>query len=120
MNLMSTSELESATKDVQELIMASGISASILRPSNQNRLYGSDEGAFDPSGSLVLELKEEPKEDLSGKIDATASVLPDASIQAEDHLEIQGRRFRIQTIEPAYFFGTVTHLILNLVEIHGR
>ena len=119
MSLMSENELEACCQDVRDLIVASGISAEVLRPSGQERLYGTDDEGFTLVFEMIIELKEEPKEELSGKIDATASVLPDSGIQVEDLLRIGTRRFRVQTVEPAYFFGTRTHLTLNLVEIHG-
>jgi hypothetical protein len=61
-----------------------------------------------------------PPADLAGKIDATASVLPDADIRAEDRLEINGVMFRIQTVTPESLFGIVTHQRLELVRLHGR
>lgn len=120
MTLMTATELSEAKTNVRELIIGSGMSAKVLRPRHEERLYSSDEGTFEDAGIIAIELNDEPKEALSGKIDATASVLPDADILAEDHIEIDERRFRVQTVDPAYFFGTITHLTLKLVQIYDR
>lgn len=120
LSLMNNEELAAAKADVQALIVAAGIEATVLRSSDADRLYGSDDGAFSVVGTVAIDLNEEPKEELSGKIDATASVLPESDLLAEDHLQIDTRRFRVQTVEPAYFFGTITHKTLKLVAIYDR
>lgn len=116
---MSEQELASTCADVAELITSSGVTAVVLRKSSARKIYGSDEEDYQEVETIPIDLNEEPKEELSGKIDAIGSVLPETSLLLEDRLKIGSRTFRVQTIEKAYFFGRVTHLDLNLVELHG-
>ncbi len=69
---------------------------------------------------IPLELNETPPEELSGKIDALACVLPDADVQGEDRLAADWETYRIQSVEEEHFFGTVTHKNLQLVKLNGR
>ena len=92
---------------VQRLIRASGITGSLLRAQSGERLFGSDEAQFAQVGTFPLELVPTPPADLAGKIDATAAVLPDIEILAEDRLEVGGQMYRVQTVTPENLFGIV-------------
>jgi hypothetical protein len=47
----------------------------------------SDDETYSDIAEILLELNETPSEELSDKIDAVASVLPDADVSGEDRLE---------------------------------
>jgi hypothetical protein len=118
--LLTDSERAAAVADVARLILASGQMAKIQRIVQGERLYGSDDAIYSDVGETPLELDETPPEELSGKIDAIADVLPNADVLCEDRLVTESGSYRIQSVEPAHFFGAVTHKILNLVRLHGR
>lgn len=113
-------EKTQAASVVHRLIRASGITGSLLRTQSGERLFGSDEAQFAQVGTFPLELVPTPPADLARKIDATAAVLPDIEIRAEDRLEVGGQMYRVQTVTPENLFGIVTHQHLELVRLHGR
>jgi hypothetical protein len=47
------------------------------------RLYGTDDAEYAEISVIPLELNETPPEELSGKIDALACVLPDADVRVK-------------------------------------
>lgn len=118
--LLTEQEKEQAMKDVKELIVSSGITATILRIVPGENLYGSDDQEYAPIGSIPVEIIHTPPEDLAGKIDATVSVLSEADVLPEDRLQIETVTYRIQTLEEEHFFGITTHKFIKLVKIHGR
>ncbi len=118
--LLTAQERAAAVADVAQLILSSGQTAMVQRIVPDERLYGSDDQTYGDIGEIQLELDETPPEELTGKIDAIADVLPDADVLGEDRLVTESETYRIQSVEPARFFGAVTHKILHLVKIHGR
>jgi len=84
------------------------------------RLYGTDDAEYAEASLIPLELNETPPEELSGKIDALACVLPDTDVQGEDRLATGRETYRIQSVEEEHFFGTITHKKLQLVKLNGR
>ena len=118
--LLTERERSAAVADVARLILASGQTAVVQRIVPGERLYGSDDATYSDIGEIPLELDETPPEELSGKIDAIADVLPDADVLGEDRLVTDSGTYKILSIEPAHFFGAVTHKILNLVKLHER
>lgn len=118
--MLTESEKIQAAAEVRALILASGQTGKLLRAESGERLFGSDEAAFAQVCSLPLELVRTPPTDLAGKIDATASVLPDVDVRAEDRLEILGVMYRVQTVKPEFLFGAQTHQHLELAALHGR
>ncbi len=118
--LLTERERAQAVSDVARLILASGQTAMVQRMVPGERLYGSDDATYSDIAEIPLELDETPPEELSGKIDAMADVLPDADVFGEDRLVADSGTYKIQSVEPANFFGTVTHKILQLVKLHGR
>ncbi len=118
--LLTEPEKEQAVRDVRELIISSGITASVLRIVPGENLYGSDDQEYSAIGSIPVEIVHTPPEDLVGKIDATISVLPEADVLPEDRLHIETVTYRIQTLEEEHFFGITTHKFIKLVKIHGR
>lgn len=120
MSLLSDYEKTEAVADVARLITSSGQTVMVQRIAPGERLFSSDDELFNDLVEIPAEINETPAEDLADTIDATCSVLPDTDVQREDRLVIGGKIYRIQTIEPEYFFGTVTHKSLELVKIHGR
>ncbi len=75
--------------DVARLILSSGQTARILRVVPGERLYGTDDAEYTEISVIPLELNETPPEELSGKIDALACVLPDADVRGEDRLGLR-------------------------------
>ena len=119
MNLLTDNEKVSAAEDVQDLILALGQEAVLLRSQPGERLYGSDDATYEEVGSFPLEFVETPPEDLNNKIDAVACVLPEMDIRPEDHIRSGADEYRVQTIEDERLFGVVTHKVLKLVRLHG-
>jgi hypothetical protein len=118
--LLSEKERAEAVADVARLILSSGQTAMAQRIVPGERLYGSDDETYSDVAEIPLELSETPPEELSDKIDAMASVLPDSDVLGEDRLVAASETYRIQSVEEANFFGVVTHKILQLVKLHGR
>jgi hypothetical protein len=118
--LLNERERAKAVADVARLILASGQTAMVQRIVPAERLYGSDDATYSDLSEVPLELDETPPEELSGKIDAMANVLPDADVLGEDRLVTDSGTYKIQSVEPAHFFGAITHKILQLVKLHGR
>ena len=113
-------EKSQAAADVRALILASGQTGRLLRAQPGERLFGSDEATFAEIGQFPLELVRTPPEDISRSIDATASVLPELDVRAEDRIEVNGTTYRVQTIEEQRLFGVLTHKSLKLVLLNGR
>jgi len=84
-------ERAEAVADVARLILSSGQTARVLRVVPGERLYGTDDAEYAEISVIPLELNETPPEELSGKIDALACVLPDADVQGEDRLATTGK-----------------------------
>ena len=84
--LLNDQERAEAVADVARLILSSGQTARILRVVPGERLYGTDDAEYTEISVIPLELNETPPEELSGKIDALACVLPDADVRGEDRL----------------------------------
>jgi hypothetical protein len=118
--LLNDRERAEAVADVARLILSSGQTARILRVVPGERLYGTDDAEYTEISVIPLELNETPPEELSGKIDALACVLPDADVRGEDRLAADRETYRIQSVEEEHFFGTVTHKKLQLVKLNGR
>ena len=118
--LLNDRERAEAVADVARLILSSGQTARILRVVPGERLYGTDDAEYTEISVIPLELNETPPEELSGKIDALACVLPDADVQGEDRLASDRETYRIQSVEEEHFFGIVTHKNLQLVKLNGR
>jgi hypothetical protein len=118
--LLSEKERTEAVADVARLILSSGQTAMVQRIVPGERLYGSDDETYSDIAEIPLELNETPPEELSNKMDAVASVLPDADVLGEDRLETDSEIYKIQSVEPVRFFSAVTHKILQLVKLHGR
>jgi hypothetical protein len=118
--LLNERERAQAVADVARLIQGSGQRAVVQRMVPGEQLYSSDDSTYSDIGEIPLELDETPPEELTGKIDAIADVLPDADVIGEDRLVTGSGTYKIQSVEPANFFGAVTHKILQLVKLHGR
>ena len=119
MTLVSESERAQAVADVRAIILAAGQEAQVSRPVAGERLYGTDAAEYAPVGTIPLECVPTPPEELSQKIDGTAHALPDADVQPQDRLLLNGVTYRVQAIRPERWFGVVTHQVVSLVRIHG-
>ena len=118
--LLNERERAEAVADVARLILSSGQTARVLRVVPGERLYGTDDAEYAEISVIPLELNETPPEELSGKIDALACVLPDDDVRGEDRLATDRETYRIQSVKEEHFFGTVTHKNLQLVKLNGR
>jgi hypothetical protein len=116
---MSDSEKLAAARDVHELIESCGQEAVLLRKQTGEQLYGSDDESFAEVRSFKLEFVCTPPEDITNKIDAAASVLPDLDINSEDRVQTVDDIYRVQTVVDQMLFGVVTHKTLKLVRLHG-
>lgn len=89
--LLNDRERAEAVADVARLILSSGQTTRVLRVVPGERLYGTDDAEYTEISVIPLELNETPPEELSGKIDALACVLPDADVRGEDRLALTRR-----------------------------
>jgi len=118
--LLSPNEKTEAGADVRELILASGQIAVLLRASDGERLYGTDDAPYAQVGEpFALEFVPTPAEDLAQKIDATACVLPDADVRPEDRIQVGAETYRVQTVKEERLFGAITHKVIKLVKHHA-
>jgi hypothetical protein len=118
--MLSEAERTQAVADVRALIVGSGQRATVWRAVPGERLFGSDAAGREMVGEVAIELLPDPPEDLGQKVDATASLLPDADVRTEDHLVIDGETYRVQSLQPERLFGAVTHVVAALVRVHAR
>ncbi len=119
MSLLSDREKELVAEDVRDLILASGLEATLWRSVPGERLFGSDDASYSEIETFPMELIETPPEDLANKIDATACVLPELDVRTEDRFQLGDDTFRVQAIEEERCFGVVTHKVIKLVRLHG-
>ena len=113
-----TRQTEQAARDVAWLIRQAGTVARVTRPeqAEAGSFYGSHEASETPVGEVPIEMRDLPPKDLAELgADAVAAVLPDASIEENDFVQVDGVRYRISEVKPQRFFGTVTHVDLHLV-----
>lgn len=118
--LLTAKEQAEAAGDVARMILASNVVVPVLRKSPASSLYGSDDASFLEVVQIPIEIDEEPPIELSGKIDAIGTALPDANIIAEDRIVFQTRTYRVQAIHDEFLFGILTHKTLHLVTLHDR
>jgi hypothetical protein len=120
MSCVSETEQRQAVADVRAIILAAGQQAVIMRAVAGERIFGSDEADFLTVGTIPVECLPTPPEELAQKIDGIANVLPEADVQAQDHLTIGGLPYRVQSVREKRWFGVVTHKVVSLVQVHGR
>lgn len=118
--MLTEREKVEAADEVRLLILASGQVGHLYRAQTGERLFGSDEAAFAEICTFALELVRTPPEDISRSIDATASVLSELDVRAEDRIAVNETTYRVQTVEEQRLFGVLTHKTLKLVLLHGR
>lgn len=119
MALVTDAERAQTIADVRALILAAEQGALLSRAVSGERLYGTDEAEYVSVGELPVECVSTPPEDLAQKIDAKANVLPEADVQTQDRLLIDGVTYRVQAIREERWFGVITHKVLSLVRLHG-
>lgn len=120
MGLISDSEKTNAAADVRELILSSQQRAMLLRKSEGEHLYGSDECEFLEVCEFALELTLSPSKYITNNADGIACVLPELDIRLEDHIHIGGCEYRVQTVVPQPLFGVITHIVIELVKLYGN
>lgn len=120
MTCVSEAERRQAVADVRDIILAARQQAVVMRAVPGERLYGSDDAEFATIGTIPVECIPTPPEELTQKIDGTANVLPEADVQAKDHVTVGGLPYRVQAVREVSWFGVVTHKVLSLVRVHGR
>ncbi len=97
------------------LITSSGQAAVLLRKQAGENLYGTDEGTFAEICTFPLEINEAPPVDLTKKVDAIASVLPEIDVRVCDRVHFGANEYRVQAVTEESLFGTRTHKVLDLV-----
>jgi hypothetical protein len=120
--LLNDKDKADAVAGAREMILASGQQAILMRRADGENLYGNDGAEYTqvaPGLSFPIEFIPTPPEDLSQKIDATACVLPELDVRAEDRVQVNGTEYRVQTVVEQNLFGVVTHKVLKLVRHHG-
>ena len=120
MTLFTTQEQAQAIAEVRELLEANAVQATVCRlvPGDE-RLYGSDDAASVPVGTILAEVFPVPMPTIGQGIDAVASVLPTFPLQPEDRLQVGTTTYRVQTVTEQWLFGALTHCALQLVRLHG-
>lgn len=118
--MMTEKEKIEAAGDVARIILAARRTGRIERKTSGSTLYGSDDAQCSDVGVIPLELNEDPPIDLKSTIDATASVLPDTDVLAEDRLVLPAKTYRVQSIHEEYLLDVTTHKVLHLVRLHER
>ena len=116
--LLNDRDKAAAAGGVREMIEASGQTAILLRRVNGENLYGGDDADYlpvEPQVAFPIEFIATPPEDLSNNVDATACVLPELDVRAEDRLQVEATQYRVQTAVEQNLFGVVTHTVLKLV-----
>lgn len=120
MSCVSEAEQQLAAADVRAIILSAGQQAVVMRAVPGERLFGTDEAEYATVGTIPVECVPTPPEELAQKIDGTANVLPEADVQAQDRLTVDGLPYRVQTVRKERWFGVVTHQVVSLVRVHGR
>jgi hypothetical protein len=118
-SLLSSYEQAEAAVVVRQLIVSSGQTATLLRRQDEESLYGVDEGTFVEVCVFPVWLNATPPVDLSRKVDATASVLPDLDVRVTDRVRVSLTEYRVQAVVEESLFGVVTHKTLELVLLDG-
>ena len=103
MSALTNYEKKEAVESIGWLIRSSGKKTQVLKSDKPIDEFGETETHFKLCFSIPIEINYTPQETLSGRIDALASVLPNADIQAGNHLKIDNAVYKIQTIEPVIF-----------------
>ncbi|MHB9131143.1 MAG: hypothetical protein ACYDBB_08645 [Armatimonadota bacterium] len=118
--LFTALEQAQAIADVRELLVANAVEATVCRQvPGDERLYGSDDAAYAPVGTILVEVFPVPTPTIGQGIDAVASVLPSFPLQPEDRLLVGTTTYRVQTVTEQWLFGALTHCALQLVRLHG-
>ena len=112
--MLTEAEKASVARDVWDLIVGSGQTATLLRVTGA-KLYGSDDQAVEPIGEIPIELVESPAINLSDNVDATGHVLPEADVRPTDRIRLAGTMYRVQTVKPQNLFGVITHQVVALI-----
>ena len=118
--LLSDREKQEAVGDVARMILAANRIVMVQRKSTAENLFGSDDQIFTDVCQEPIEIDEEPPIELSGKVDAVGSVLPDADVLAEDRIALSSTTYRVQAVHEEYLFGVKTHKTLHLVKLNER
>ena len=107
------------TATATETGIVAAVTATNLDGGVGNSFFGGDGNTHtDAAEPFPLEFVPLKPIDLTQKIDATASIMSDQDIVAEDQIECDGVRWRVQSVDYERCFGVVTHKTIKLVRIH--
>ena len=129
MAILTQAEKAAVVSDVREMILAAGQRGRrLVPPASGERLYGSDDQAYEDAGEITIEFVPKPHETLKALgADAVISVLPDQVIEPNDRIRFEGDggihlgtdTFKVLTVVEERLFGVVTHKSMHLVKHHG-
>ena len=115
--MLTESEKQAMVYDTTELLLASGETAEILRPSvsEAGSFAGPHEPAEDSLGTVVIEFRQLSPEKLKQiGADGVCSMLPDSDVAEGDIVVYGDARYRVTDVKPENCFGAVTHLMVKL------
>jgi len=117
LTLLTDAEKQVMVYSTAELILASGETAEILRPSvsGSGGFAGPHEPAEDSLGTVAIEFRQLSPEELKQLgADGVCSMLPDSDVAEGDILVYDDARYRVTDIKRENCFGAVTHLTVRL------
>jgi len=115
--MLTESEKQAMVHDTAELLLSSGETAEILRPSvsGAGGFTGPHEPAEDSLGTVAIEFRQLSPEELKQiGADGVCSMLPDSDVAEGDILVYDDARYRVTDIKRENCFGAVTHLTVRL------
>ena len=118
--LLSDKDKEFIAVCTAELITSSGQTGKryVADPAAE-KIYGAGDAPFVFVCEFPFEFVETPPQILTTqRMDAAISVLPDQEICESDHIEFDGVRYKVVTVESLNVFGGVSHKVVAVVRLH--
>jgi len=118
--LLSDKDKEFIAICAAELIASSGQTGKryVADPAAE-KIYGAGDAPFVFDCEFPFEFVETPAQLLTTqKTDATISVLPDQEINEGDHIEYEGVRYKVLTVESLNVFGVISHKVVTVARLY--
>ncbi|MDP8237551.1 MAG: hypothetical protein P9X24_00545 [Candidatus Hatepunaea meridiana] len=115
--MLNNKEKQMIVMDMGELIIASGETAEILRPSvsGSGGFAGPHEPSEESLGTVAIEFRQLSPEELKQiGADGVCSMLPETDVAEGDIVVYDDARYRVTDIKHENCFGAVTHLTVRL------
>ena len=118
--LLSETDKAFITECTAELITSSERTGKRYVPdAAAERIYGTDDAPFVLDCEFPFEFVETPPQILTTqKTDATISILPNQEINEGDHVEFEGVRFKVLTVEALNVFGVISHKVVTVARLY--